>query len=116
MIVCDQCSRPIHWWNRRIWAAGGERCSHLRCLKEQLAFKGYVQVVAEEIRQSSTHLAKRSDSEIAYSGLQELSACARSLSEKFERLEEQLQQAEELAAKMPTDNVGNQPTSNLFFP
>ena len=72
-----------------------------------MAFKGYVQVVAEEIRQSSMHLAKRSDSEIAHSELQELSASARAIREKFERLEEQLQQAEALTAKMRADSVGN---------
>ena len=97
---CDECSRPIHWWNRRVWVVNGERCAHLQCWNGQLFLKAYVQLMAEEIRHSAQRRAQPSDNDSADPELRELRASARALRERVERIEAQLQQAEELAAKM----------------
>ena len=97
---CDECSQPIHWWNRRVWVVNGERCAHLQCWNGQLFLKAYVQRMAEEIRHSAQRRAQSSDNDCAYPELRELRSSARAIRERVERVEAQLQQAEELAAKM----------------
>lgn len=97
---CDECSQPIHWWNRRVWVVNGERCAHLQCWNGQLFLKAYVQRMAEEIRHSAKRRAQPSDNDCANPELRELRLSARALRERVERVEAQLQQAEELAAKM----------------
>jgi hypothetical protein len=46
-VPCDECSRAIRWWHRRVWLVDNERCVHLHCWKGQLSFKGFV---ADHIR------------------------------------------------------------------
>ena len=55
--------------------------------------------MAEEIRHSTVQLPQPNYGDSADSGLRELRASARALRERVERLEAQLQQAEELAGK-----------------
>lgn len=97
---CDECARPIRWWNRRVWAVNRERCTHLQCWNGQLFLKAYVQLMSEEIRHSARVLGQSSDNDSADAALHELRASARTLRQRVERLEAQLQQAEEVAAKM----------------
>jgi hypothetical protein len=106
-IPCDECSQPIRWWNRRIWVVKGERCAHLQCWKGQQFLKEYVQLVAEEIRHSAPLHGQPSDNNSIDSELRELRAYARALRARVERLEAQLQQAEELAAKMRIGKIRN---------
>jgi len=49
-IPCDDCLKPIRWWNRRIWLVDGERCAHLQCWNGQLLLKA---LVADQIRRSA---------------------------------------------------------------
>jgi hypothetical protein len=37
-VGCEECSRPIHWWNRRLWL-DDEHCAHLRCYQSRLFMK-----------------------------------------------------------------------------
>jgi hypothetical protein len=104
---CDECSRPVRWWNRRIWVVNGERCAHLQCWNGQLFLKAYVQLMAEEIRLTAGRRTQPGDNDAADTELRELRASARALRERAERLEAQLQQAEELAAKMHINGARN---------
>jgi len=97
---CDECARPIRWWNRRVWAINREHCSHLQCWNGQLFLKTYVQVMSEEIRHSAPTRSRPIDNDSDDAQLHELRASARALRERVERLEAQLQQAEEVATKM----------------
>jgi hypothetical protein len=98
---CDECARPIRWWNRRVWATNRERCTHLQCWNGQQFIKSYVQLMSEEIRHSAQARKQLSDNNDSVdAALRELRAYARALRERVERLEAQLQQAEEVAAKM----------------
>jgi hypothetical protein len=97
---CDDCAQPIRWWNRRVWLVSRERCSHLQCWNVQLFQKQYVQFMSEEIRNAAQlriHIGAN-DSDPAE--LMQLRTSARALRERIERLEAQLQRAEELAVKM----------------
>jgi len=102
---CDECSRPIRWWNRRVWVVNRERCAHPQCWNAQLFLKAYVRLVSDEIRHSSQRRGQPNDNHLVDTELRELRASARALRERVERMETQLQQAEELAAKMRTDAV-----------
>ena len=46
-VPCDECSRAIRWWHRRVWLVDNGRCVHLHCWKSQLSFKA---LVADHIR------------------------------------------------------------------
>jgi hypothetical protein len=46
-IQCDECLRPIRWWNRRVSLDSGEGWAHLRCWNSLLFLKA---LVADEIR------------------------------------------------------------------
>jgi hypothetical protein len=96
---CDECSQPVRRWHRRVWVVNGTRCVHRQCWNGQLFIKGYVQVMAEEIRTRRRNRATSNGP--AHAELYELRASARALSERAERLEAQLQRAEELAGKIP---------------
>jgi len=90
---CDECSGPIRCWHRRVWVVKGERRAHLQCWSGQLFIRGYVQLMAEEIRaRRSDH---STDKDPAEPELRELRASAQALRERAERLEAQLQHAEE---------------------
>ena len=104
---CDECSQPIRWWNRRVWVVSHERCAHLKCWNGQLFLKAYVQRMAEEIRHSAQSRGQPSDNDPAATELGELLTFARALRERVERLEAQLQQAEELSAKMRINGAPN---------
>jgi hypothetical protein len=98
-ISCDECTQPIRWWHRRVWIAPHERGAHLQCWNGQQFLKTYVKLMSEELPRSPgppTHTGDRDSSD---SELRELRASARALLQRVERLEAQLQQAEELAAK-----------------
>jgi len=99
---CDECARPIRWWNRRVLAADRERCTHLQCWNGQQFIKSYVQLMSEEIRHSAQARGQPSDNNDSAdaAALRELRAYACALRERVERLEAQLQQAEEVATKM----------------
>jgi hypothetical protein len=104
---CDECALPIRWWNRRVWALDHERCTHLQCWNGQLLLKTYVQLMSEEIRHSTEEIRhstqasdQPSDNDSTDAALSELRASARALRERVERIEAQLQQAEEVAARM----------------
>ena len=100
-ISCDECARPIRWWNRRVWAVNRERCTHLQCWNGQQFIKAYVHLMSEEIRHSAQARGQPSNNnDSADSALRELRSSARALRERVERLEAQLQQAEEVAVKM----------------
>jgi len=92
---CEECSRPIRCWHRRIWVVKGERCAHLQCWNGQLFIKGYVQLMAEEIR--ARRRDHSTDKDPAEPELRELRVSAQALRERAERLEAQLQHAEEIA-------------------
>jgi len=117
-IPCDECLQPIRWWNRRIWLVDGERCAHLQCWKGQLFLKALVadeirrsQLMADEIPRSPRRRSQPSDNGSVDNELQELHASARAPLGRVERLEAQLQQAQESAAKTCVDN--NQRNGNL---
>ena len=98
---CDECARPIRWWNRRIWAVDRERCTHLKCWNGQQFIRAYVQLMSEEIRHSAqAHGQPIDNDDSTDAALRELRAAARTLRERAERMEAQLQQAEEVAVKM----------------
>jgi len=97
---CDECARPIRWWNRRVWAVKRERCAHLQCWNGQQFLRAYVQLMSEEIRHSAHAHSQPGNNDSADTELGELRAFARALRERVERLEAQLQQAEEVAAVM----------------
>jgi hypothetical protein len=111
-VPCAECCQPIHWWNRRVWLVDGDRCAHRHCWKGQLFLKAYVDLMAEEIRQTAAPRLESHKDESTESQLQELRAFARALRHRVERLEAQLQQAEELAAKMRTADVADNGRSN----
>jgi len=96
---CDECSQPVRCWHRRVWEANGTRCVHRQCWNGQLFVKGYVQVMAEEIRTRRRNRATSNSP--ADAELRELRASAQALRERAERLEAQLQRAEQLAGKIP---------------
>jgi ribosomal protein S19 len=98
-ISCDECTQPIRWWHRRVWIAPHERCVHLQCWNGQQFLKTYVQLMSEELRHSPGSPAHTDDLDSSDTELRELRASARTLRQRVERLEAQLQQAEELAAK-----------------
>ncbi len=98
-ISCNECARPIRWWNRRVWMAGHERCAHRQCWNGQLFLKAYFQLMSEELRQPANPRATISDRNSPKTELSELCASARALRERVERLDAQLQQAKILAAK-----------------
>jgi hypothetical protein len=101
---CDECSQPIRWWHRRVWLVNGDRCMHLQCWKGQVFLNEYIQLMAEELRHSAPRRSTSSDNGFADDELQELRASARTLRERVERLEAQLQQAEEIAAQIQADS------------
>jgi hypothetical protein len=118
-ISCDECSRPIRWWNRRVWVADHERCAHLQCWNGQQFLKAYVQLMSEELRHSPEPAAHARDRDSSDTELRELRAYARALRQRVERLEAQLQQAEELAAKTRINAVrknGTLSTSSRRMP
>ncbi len=51
---CDECLRPIRWWNRRVWLGDHERCAHLQCFNGRLFLRA---LVADEIRRSQLIVA-----------------------------------------------------------
>jgi hypothetical protein len=99
-IACDECTQPIRWWNRRVWMTEPERCAHLQCWKGQSFLKAYVQLMSEERRHALETPAHAGDGDCADTKLRELRASARALRQQVERVEAQLRQADELAAKM----------------
>lgn len=54
--TCHNCSRAIHWWNRRV-RLDGERCAHLRCWKGELFLNA---LVAEHIRSAQAEAHQNS--------------------------------------------------------
>jgi hypothetical protein len=98
-ISCDECTLPIRWWHRRVWIAPHERCAHLQCWNSQQFLKTYVQLMSEELRHSPESPAHTGDRDSSDTELHELRVSARALRQRLERLEAQLQQAEELAVK-----------------
>ena len=67
-ICCYDCSRPIRWWNRRIWLVENQSYTHLRCWEDQLFFKtlvaGHIQFVlgkANDNPADSTNLPAGND-------------------------------------------------------
>jgi hypothetical protein len=104
-ISCDECAQPIRWWHRRIWIAPDERCAHLQCWNGQQFLKTYVQLMSEELRHSPEPPVHTGDRDSSDTELHELRASARALRQRVERLEAQLQQAEELAAKTRNNAV-----------
>jgi hypothetical protein len=104
---CDECSHPIRWWNRRVWVASREQCAHLQCWNGRLFLKRYVQLMSEEIRQAAQRRRRPPAKSSADAELRELRLFARALRERVERVEAQLQQAEELAARTPINAVRN---------
>jgi hypothetical protein len=101
--LCDECSHPIHWWNRRVWVVNRERSAHLQCWNGRQFLKAYVQLMSEEIRHSARHRSRPVKSS-AGTELRELHLFARALRERVERVEAQLQQAQKLAAKTPLNH------------
>jgi hypothetical protein len=99
-ILCDECSQPIHWWNRRVWAIDGEGCAHPQCWNGRQFLKSYVQLTAEEMRISAASTLQPDNNEPGNSELQQLRTAARVLRERAERLEAQLREAEILVAKI----------------
>jgi hypothetical protein len=47
LYVCDECSGPIYFWNRRVWLAKNERCAHVSCSQSRRFFSEYLQATAE---------------------------------------------------------------------
>src|SRR5689334_18845172 len=41
-VPCDECSRTIRWWNRRVWLVDSECWIHLQCWQGQFFFKALV--------------------------------------------------------------------------
>jgi len=120
-VRCDECLRVIRWWNRRVWALNREGCTHLQCWNGQLFLKSYVQLMSEEIRHSAEEIRhstqasdQPSDNDSTDAALHELRASARALRERVERIEAQLQQAEEVAARMRVNRARK--NGKLFTP
>jgi hypothetical protein len=89
---CEECSKPIRWWSRRVWVIESERCAHFKCWNERLFLHSYVQLVSEEARQC--HRPHSPDPISTDTELRELRAFARTVGERVQRLEEQLHQAQ----------------------
>jgi hypothetical protein len=110
-VCCDECSRPIHWWNRRVWLVDGERCAHLRCFEGYLFLKALVEdeirsaqlVVADQIQAPSRSYSEPSDNGSANDELRNSDASVTAMREPVERLEGQQQQTEEPTAKTRPD-------------
>jgi hypothetical protein len=103
---CDECSRPIRWWNRRVWLVNDEHCAHLQCWNGRLALKAYVQLVCDEIKHSAQRRSPPCDNASVDAELRELRASARALRQRVERIEAHLHQAEQLAAKIRVNAAG----------
>jgi hypothetical protein len=95
---CDECTRPIRWWNRRVWLVNRERCAHPQCWSGWLFIKGHIQ----ELRHSAQRSGQPRDKNSADTELRELRVSAHALRERVERLEAQLEQTAELAATTET--------------
>jgi hypothetical protein len=93
--LCDECSRPVRFWSRRVWVVDGKRCAHLQCWSGQIFVKGYVHVMAEEIRNKRRSQSAHNDS--TEPELRELRVSAQALRERAERLEQELLRAGEVA-------------------
>jgi hypothetical protein len=100
---CDQCSQPVRAWHRRVWVANGGRCAHLQCWNGLRFVNGYSRLIAEEIRRRSRSGNQSSDHNRAHPALLELRESATALRARAERLEAELQRAEELAARIDAD-------------
>src|SRR5262245_428211 len=59
-IFCNECLRPIRWWNRRVALDGSKRWLHQDCWNGQLFFKA---LVANEIRCAKLASGKIPDSQ-----------------------------------------------------
>jgi hypothetical protein len=111
-VHCDECSRVIRWWNRRVWLVHSERYVHLQCRKGQLFFQAFVadhirsvQVIADE----NSALSRNRSPE---SKLQEPHTCAVQR-EQVERQVILLQPANEVAAKTGVDETQRNGNSSL---
>jgi uncharacterized membrane protein len=93
-ISCDECSQPIHWWNRRVWLVKHERCAHLQCWNGRQFLHTYVQLMSDGSGNSQPR-----DNGAANAELGELRTRVQSLRESLDRLERRLQEAEKFAAK-----------------
>jgi hypothetical protein len=100
--VCYQCSQPVRAWHRRIWVSKRDRCAHLQCWNGLLFVNGYARLMAEDIRRSR-RTNQSSNNNHANPELRELRESAQALRGRAERLEAELQHAEELAARIDTD-------------
>jgi hypothetical protein len=96
---CDQCSQPVRAWHRRVWIVNAARCAHLQCWNGLLFVNGYSRLMADEIRHRSRRTNQASDNISANRELRELRESAQALRARAERLEAELQHAEELAAR-----------------
>jgi hypothetical protein len=136
-ITCDECSRPIRWWNRRIWLLDRQcsapdkrlfpgtqrlalKAAHLECWKGHLFFKALVahqircsQLTADdEFPPTPQRRSRPSDNASADTGLRSPVAPMTALREPVEGLEAQQQQAE-LVAKTRVDKHQGSGNSSL---
>jgi hypothetical protein len=93
---CDQCSRPVRWWSGSVWVLNVERGAHRQCWNGHLRLKAYLEFTAEQMQLSRKPHDQAKDNYSANAELRELCASARVLRESAERLQAQLQHAEEL--------------------
>jgi len=109
-VRCDECLRPIRWWNRRVWLGDHERCAHLQCFNGQLFLRA---LVADEIRRSqliaadfSPPTATRPQPIANGSAANELrnpAVAVITLEEPVEQLDALQQRIEEISSKAPND-------------
>lgn len=120
-VCCDECSRPIRWWNRRVWLVDRECCAHLQCFEGHLFFKTLVEdaargtqlVVADQIRAPSRSCSESSDDGPADNELRNPDTSIPAIRESVERLEGQRLQTEEPAAKTRLDKNQRNGNSSL---
>jgi cytoskeletal protein CcmA (bactofilin family) len=58
-VQCNDCLRPIRWWNRRVWIADYQYWAHAQCWQGQLFFRG---LIAHQIRCSQLSAGENSES------------------------------------------------------
>ena len=107
---CDECLRPIRWWNRRVWLGDHERCAHLQCFNGRLFLRA---LVADEIRRSQLIVADFSPPTAtrpqpiangsADNELRNPAVAVITLEEPVEQLDALQEQIEEISTKAPND-------------
>jgi hypothetical protein len=118
-VRCNECLRPIRWWNRRVWLVANERCAHLHCFNGQLFLRALVadeirrsQVIAGDFPPSTVTRSEPIANASADNELRNPDSPIITLEEPVEQLEldAQQRQIDELSTKAPVD--ANQPRDN----